>query len=253
VVARDLRITLGQLPAELRETVRHLRVFGNGEGLDQFVDELGSRAKALGLEVELVKKYAPGDLPLTASDGTVSSELSLAARLLAGEKVSLEFLPPKISAWKQVTARYSSGKLAFAGAAAGAVLLLVAGAFMIQQWQLSRWRSAWKTMKPRVTELENMQQEIRRFRPWFDDSFRCLSILRKLTEAFPEDGSVSATRVEIRDPGVVTCSGTARDQQALFKVVDKLKASKEISSAEVENIRGKQFALSVRWAQGGAQ
>ena len=28
VIAREARITLGQLPAELRETVRHLRVFG---------------------------------------------------------------------------------------------------------------------------------------------------------------------------------------------------------------------------------
>src|SRR5262249_42603927 len=36
VVARDLRITLGQLPAELRETVRRLKIFGNSEDLGRF-------------------------------------------------------------------------------------------------------------------------------------------------------------------------------------------------------------------------
>jgi len=38
VVARDLRITLGQLPAELRQTVHRLRVFGTGEDLTRFGD-----------------------------------------------------------------------------------------------------------------------------------------------------------------------------------------------------------------------
>ena len=44
-----------------------------------------------------------------------------------------------------------------------------------------------------------MQQQIRKFRPWFDDSFRNLTILRKITEAFPEEGDVTAKTLEIRD------------------------------------------------------
>lgn len=254
VVARDLRITLGQLPAELRETVRRLRIFGNNEDLGRFVDELASRAKLMGLDLELVKNYAVNDLRIPAAPGTaVTPPFSLAARILAGQGVDLEFLPPKVSAWKQLTTRYSSRKLAWSGAAAGVAALLLVGAFLVQQWQLSKWRTTWIRMKPRVTQIDNMQQQIRRFRPWFDESYRSLSILKKLTEAFPEDGSVSASRVEIRDPGIITCSGTARDPQAYRKVLEQLQTGKEVASVQTENIRGKQFTITLRWGQGGMQ
>src|SRR5207244_9408105 len=89
----------------------------------------------------------------------------------------------------------------YAGATAGAAVSLIAGAFVIQQWQLSRLRSQWSAIAPKVTELDNLQQQIRKFRPWFDDSLRSLSILRRLTEAFPEDGVVSIKTLEIRESG----------------------------------------------------
>jgi hypothetical protein len=98
-----------------------------------------------------------------------------------------------------------------------------------------------------------MQQQIRRFRPWFDESFRSLAILQRVTEAFPEDGAVVAKTLEIRDPGVIMCTGTARDQQALLKVVDLLRAQAEFSSVQVDQIRGKQFTLNLQWTGGGGQ
>ena len=251
VVARDLRITLGQLPAELRQSVHNVRVFGDGPEIGRFADELRARAKLMGLEVQLIRRYADGAMGVKApEDAAVSPALSLALRVLMGPGAPLEFMPPRVSAWKQLTHRYSSGRLATIGAVVGGVFLMLALVFMVQQWQLSRWRARWQTMKPRVARLEDMQQQIRKYRPWFDDSFRCLNILNKITEAFPEDGSVYAKSVEIRDPGSVTCSGTARDQQALLKVVDQLRATKEIGSVQVDVIRGKQFTINLRWGEG---
>ena len=254
VVARDLRITLGQLPAALRDTVRSLTVFGHGEGMERFVEELQARAKLMGLEVALARTYRQdgGQVQLPA-DVPVSAALSLAAKLLTGQPPALEFLPPKVSAWKQVAGRYSSRKLAWTGAAAGVALLLVAAAFLIQQWQLGRWRSNWTQMEAQVTELDAMQQQIRRFRPWFDESFRCLTTLRTITEAFPEDGAVFAKTIEIRNPGAVSCKGSALEQKSLFKVVEQLQASKEFTSLQVEQIRGKQFTINMQWNEGGAQ
>jgi hypothetical protein len=254
VVARDLRITLGQLPAALRQTVQRVKVFGNGEEMTRFADDLATRAKTMGLEVELIRRYADTGMGLQApADAPVSPALSLALRLLNGQSAPVEFLPPKVSAFKQLANRYSSGKLVTAGAAAGALLLVVAVAFLIQQWQLERWRSRWTAMKPRVTELEDIQQQIRRFRPWFDDSFRCLSILQKVTEAFPEDGAVYAKSIEIRDPGAVTFTGTFLDQKALLKVVDQLRATRGINGVQVDAIRAKQFTINVRLGEGTAQ
>ncbi len=254
VVARELRITLGQLPPELRETVHRLKLFGTNEDLGRFAEELQARTKLMGLQLELVPSYSEKDFGVRVpNEAIVAPALSLALRTLTGRGTGLEFLPPKVSAWKQLTQRYSSAKLVWTGAAAGAIILLVAGLFIYQQWQLNRWTTRWSAIKRPVTDLDTMQQQIRRYRPWFDDSFKCMSILRRVTEAFPEDGSVYAKTVEIRDPGLITCSGTARDQQALSRVYDQLRAMKEITSVQYDSIRGKQFTLNIHWGEGAPQ
>ncbi len=255
VIAREIRITLGQLPIGVRESVRRLRIFGPRDHAQRLLEEIRPRAQAMGIPVEVANVYAPGEvgLKLPASAG-VSSPLSLAARHLAGQRADLEFLPPKVSAWQQVTERYSSKKLVWAGAAAGSVGLIVAAAFLFQQWQLSRLQSRWTAMRPQVEELEALQQQIKKFRPWFDDSCRSLSIMRKLTEAFPEDGVVSAKTFEIRDLSLVTCSGVARDQQGFLKMLDQLRATREIGNVTVDQVRGQrpmQFTFNFRWGEGG--
>jgi hypothetical protein len=257
VVARDLRITLGQLPSEISGLVRKLRVFGATDDLDRFADDLASRSKLMGLQFEMIRSYPADAFGLRMpKDAPASPALSLAARCLAGQSSELEFLPPKVSAWKQFSDRYSSGKLVWTGAGVGAVALLVALGFLIQQWQLSYWQTKWLAIKPRATDLSKMEQEIRRFRPWFDESVRSLSILRRLTEAFPEDGAVSAKRVEIRDPAIVTCSGTARDIPSVLKVCAQLRAMKEVTDVQTDQFRGKnpvQFSFHFRWIGHAAQ
>jgi len=45
VVAREIRITLGQLPADVHGAVRHLRVFGNSDLAQELVNEIRSRVE----------------------------------------------------------------------------------------------------------------------------------------------------------------------------------------------------------------
>jgi hypothetical protein len=255
LLMRELKITLGQLPAEFRESVRRIRVFGFAETARRFVNEAAPRAAQMGLSVEFVENYPPHAFSKTVPAGIeVSPAFSVVAQCVTGADSVFNFLPPKVRPWQQVTTRFSSRKLVWAGATAGAVLLLVGGAFAIQQWQLSRLRTRWARMEPKVRELDEMQQQIKRFRPWFDESVRSLTILRKLTEAFPEDGVVSAKTVEIRELSSVTCSGAARDNQALLKMLDQLRATKEVSNLKVDQIRGKtplQFTFNFHWGEGG--
>jgi hypothetical protein len=146
--------------------------------------------------------------------------------------------------------------LVWAGATAGSVALVIGGAFAVQQWQLSHLRTQWLAMAPTVGQIDDLQQQIRRFRPWFDESFRSLSILRKLTEAFPENGVVSAKTFEIRELTSVSCSGVAQDNPAFLKMLDRLHASKEIADLKVDMVRGKtpmQFTFNFRWEPGGGQ
>jgi hypothetical protein len=184
----------------------------------------------------------------------VSAAFSLAAAQLVGRRSPLNFLPPRVSPWQQLSSRYATGKLRRAGAVAGAVLLLVLGAFGIQQIQLWQLKARWASMQVRAGELETVQQKTRQYRPWFDESLRSLSILRQLTTSFPEDGVVTAKTVEIRDANLVTCTGTARDNASLLRTLGKLRDAGNVSDLKVDRIQGKapiQFTFDFRWVEGG--
>jgi hypothetical protein len=256
LIAREARITLGQLPAGLRESVRRIRIFGPRDLAQPLADALELRFEPMGLQVELVTAFAPDefgvDLPLNAP---VSAAFSLAARRLAGRTPALEFLPPRPNAMQQLAARYSSSRLRAAGAAAAGLVALAGGLFLFQEIQLIVLRAQWSGMSDRVKTLDGVQQQVRKYRPWFDLSCRDLSILRQLTLAFPEDGAVTAKAVEIRDGILVNCSGTASDNAALLRTLSQLRAAEGVSDLKLGQIRGKspmQFTFDFHWNRGGA-
>jgi hypothetical protein len=255
IVAREVRITLGQLPAEFRETLRGVRVFGPAELARELANEIEAPLAAIRLSTELVEKYSAGDFSVELPARVkVSRAFSLGAQYLIRHEAPFEFLRPKIAAWQQLAAKYSSSRLRMVAATAGGVALVVVGLFLIQQWQLTRLRSRWRAMSQKVEELDGLQQQIRQYRPWFDRSFPSLSVLRELTLAFPEDGVVSAKTVEIRDANTVTCSGTARDNAVLLKTLTQLRATSGVTGLKVDQIRGKapmQFTFDFQWGEGG--
>jgi len=81
--------------------------------------------------------------------------------------------------------------------------------------------------------------------------------LKRLSITFPEDGSVSAKTIEIRDLSTVTCTGTTKDRTGVIKVFEGLRGLPEISEAGKVNIRGNkpplQFTFDFRWGQGGKE
>lgn len=254
VLAREVRITLAQLPAEARAALRRVRIFGPRDLAQQLADEIELRLESMDLQMELVTHYPAGEFEVQLPAGSpVSANFSLAAGCLTERSSTLEFLPPRVTAWQQFAARYSSGKLQQAGIAAAALFILVGGAFLFHQWQYWRLQSQWSGMKNRVQVLEDMNGKIRQFRPWFDDSIRGLVILRRLTDAFPEDGSVTAKSVEIRDLSTVNCTGVARDYESLLKTVALLR--RQIPEVNLGQTRGQpptiQFSFSFVWNEGG--
>jgi hypothetical protein len=257
LVARESRITLGQLPVELRETIKRIRIFGPRELAHQLADEMELRFEPMGLQVEVVSAYAPDAFGVQLPPETaISAAFSLAARVLIGQSPALEFLPPKPTLIEQFATKYSSGRLRTVGLIAAGIALLIAGAFFIQQIELWRLRSQWTGMSAKVMELQGVQDQIRQYRPWFDDSFRDLAILRQLSLAFPEDGVVTAKTIEIRDDNTVSCSGSARDYAAVLAMQAKLRMADGVSSLKLDQIRGKspmQFTFNFQYGNGGAQ
>jgi hypothetical protein len=255
LVAREARITLGQLPAELRDAVKRVRIFGPRDLAQELADEMELRFESMGLSVEVVTAYAPDEFGAQLPTGApLSPAFSLAARSLVGQPPVFEFLPPKPTAWQQINKKYSSGKLRSVGAIAAAVMLIVCGLFAYQQFQLMRLNSQWSAMSAKVHELEGLQAQIRQYRPWFDDSFRTLSIFKQVTTAFPETGAVTAKTMEIRDGTVVSCSGNAQDRSALLGMLANLRKAENVSDLKVDSIRGKtpmQFTFDFHWNNGG--
>jgi len=256
VVSRESRITLGQLPAELREHIRRIRIFGPPDLAQQMADEMELRFEPSGLMVEVVSQYRPGDFSLTLPPKTpVSMPISLAAQMLSADRGRLELMPPKVAQWRLYAARYSTGKWRSVGLTAASVAAVILLGFLFQQWQLGRLRSHWNGIAAKVHELDGVQQQIRQFRPWYDDSLRGLTILRQLTAAFPETGIVSARTVEIRDMNTVTCTGITQDNQALIKVLEQLRATGSVTDLRLSNIRGTkpplQFTFDFHWNEGG--
>jgi hypothetical protein len=257
LVARESRITLGQLPAELRDAVKRIRVFGPRELAQQLADEMELRFEPMGLQVEVVSAYAPNELgSQLPPEAPLSAAFGLAARALAGQSPAFEFLPPKPTLVEQFAAKYSSGRMRTIGAVAAGIAVIIGAVFFIQQIQLWRLRSQWSEISAKVLELQAVQDNIRQYRPWFDGSYRDLAILRQLSLAFPEDGAVTAKTIEIRDDNTVSCSGNARDYAAVLAMQAKLRMADGVSGLKLDQIRGKspmQFTFDFQYGNGGAQ
>jgi hypothetical protein len=261
-VAREARITMGQLPAELRAAIRYVRIFGPNELARQLADEMELAFEPMGLNVEVVKAYAPGEFGVEIpADAPVSAAFSLAARFLAGQPRVFEFLPPRPTVLEQFAAKYASGKFRSAGLVAAAIIAIVCGLFLFQEIELVSLRAQWNGMSQKVDELTALQSKVQRYQAWYDTSFRALTILRQLTLAFPESGEVTAKSIAIHNGNMVTCSGTATDSGALLRTLNQLRATQGVSSVTVEQIRGTspmQFTFDFQWgnataAQGGQQ
>ncbi len=254
LTARELRITLGQLPGGLAEGAGKIRIFGQGEMCRQFVSEISPRLEAMGLAVETVDR-APGASfdPPPPPEIAASPALALAAAWVRGADSNPEFLPPRVQPWQQlISTRMSTRKLAYAGGAAAAVVLGILLAFLVQQIQIHSLQSKWNAMSPLVSELTADQDQIKKFRPWYE-SVRNGHILVKLYKAFPDDGSVTAKTVGILDMATVTCAGQARDNESFVRMRNNLgDDTNEISNlhAEVRGQKPMQFTLNFQWDEG---
>jgi hypothetical protein len=256
-VAREIRITLGQLPAPLCEGPGKIRIVGQGEMTRQFVHEISPRLAVMGLTVDASEKASNANFDKALpSDLAASPALALAAAWARGGDTTPEFLPPKVQPWQQWFSKgVSTRKLIWVGEAAGAVVCCVLIAFGVQQWQLSSLRGKWAKLKPQVTELTTMQDNIKQFRDYYDTAARDVKIWARLATLMPQNSTVSLKTLEVRDQGVVTCSGVARDNAAFKSVSDKMSDdTTNIGNVHYE-LHGQKpmvFTLTFQW-QGGAE
>jgi len=258
VVVRETRITFGQLPPELRDKVRTVRIFGPRDFAQQLADELDLKLESLNLKIEVVKTYAPGEFGAEIpADATVSPAFSFGAEYVTGRPTFIEFLPPKVPAWKQYADKYGTGRARKAIALAALVLLILIGMFGYQQIQLSRWQSQWDKMSADVTQLNAIKDKIDKFQPWADKNVTGLAILKQIATAFPQTGEVTVKSLEIRDLNTVVCSGVARSMPSLTQTQGQLRRTPGIAGVNLVQSRGHapnlQFTLNIQYNAGASR
>lgn len=103
-----------------------------------------------------------------------------------------------------------------------------------------------------VRELEEIQQDIKQYRPWFDDSVRHLSILKRLTEVFPEDGTITAKNIEVRDGFLVDLHGDDQGRRSFIQDAGPASLHPECERGDGGPTRGeasRQFSFNFHWGE----
>jgi hypothetical protein len=243
-VWRELRLTLEQMPAGLRGDKLQLSFCGDERMVDLLADGLADRLASQRVEV------VGNGSRVRLSDRIAEA---MARRWLSPNAPQLEFLPPRPERWLSLKARYGSKRLVPAVIALGSALTVAVAMFVWQGIRLRLLRSEWERMQTRVAALSEIQSEIQQYRPWVDRSFPHLRILRRVTDCFPDNGSVTAKSLDVRGSDgltTVSISGTASDHKALLQTLDRLRKASAIQGLKIETISGKepsQFTFSFRW------
>jgi len=258
VVVREARITFGQLPPELRDKVRRVRIFGPRDFAQQLADELELKLESLGLKIEVVKAYPPGEFGMEIpADAAVSPAFSFGAEYLAGRPTFIEFLPPKVPAWKQYSEKYGTGRTRKAIALAAAVVVILLALFLYQEIQLVKWQSKWKQMQVEVGQLSAIKDKTDKYQAWADKNVTGLTILKQIATAFPQTGDVTVKSLEVRDLNTVVCSGVARSLASLTQTQAALRKTPGIVGVSLVNSRGRatswQFTLNIQYKTGATR
>lgn len=255
-IQRELKITLRRSPKELRERLKQVRVFGAErlpwslrERIDCELAEAGLKPVNAGVTDE-------GKIHEGASVQTLPEVARATGQVLLGKAPVLEFWRAREGKWRgRVRQLLAKGLLVRAGLGAGLLVLLLIIAFLFQALRVSALERRWASIKDEVEHLQEIQDAIRSRRPWVDTDPDRLEILRTLTEAFPETGSIWVRSLEIRESDLVECTGFARTTRDYLAMLEKLRTASGVTALQIGQVKGGnpvQFSFQYIWKKGVA-
>lgn len=248
-ISRQLRITLGQLPSDWRDHLRDTVVYGT-DTLPQ--DSRASIVQALA-RLGLQAREMPSDANGASHD--VSADLLACARLcLRNMRPAVELLPKHVSKLQKAAARFSERRTRLMVIAAVGVVLLVSTAGYMQHSRLTSLETEWSAMEPRVMAVKAIQEDVRRYRSWYDTSVPTLAMASTIAQAFPEDGTVWVKALQIKDRVTVTCTGSAKSRADWMAVLERLRTSEGVANVQVIRAAGEapfEFTMTLQWERSG--
>ncbi|MDP8243367.1 MAG: pilus assembly protein PilM [Candidatus Hinthialibacter antarcticus] len=247
---RDIRVTLSELPLSVQTAIRTLVICGPQEWVDDFSRHAAPFADAMNMR-RLQFNTLPQQPAVMNGDAYWISPIYQAAnQFVRDKKAQIEFLPPKVNRLKQWASKISSRGSLLAGASVSIVLVVVIAALLYQHFTWSGLNSRWEKIRDQVDEVSLIQNNVRQFRPWFDESLPVLSSIQSLVEAFPEEGSVWVKIIEIDGNQAISCSGFTRDNRALSEMLNRLYQDERIQNLNLEQRLGEApttFTFKFQW------
>ena len=124
-----------------------------------------------------------------------------------------------------------------AWAAAVVATLAVAGTALALDWHNDSVEAAeldarLGLMKDDLTDANEVIAQVTFARPWYNQRRSYLGCMRELTLAFPEEGLIWTTSLAVQEDMQVVFSGKAVSESAVLDVLDRLKASKDLSDVK---------------------
>lgn len=248
---RELRITLRRLPRETLGKIESFRLFGAGSLSADIREIIEEELGAVGLKAVEAGVSENGAIAEGGGATAFPALLRAASRILHGGPPSLEFWRPSENRWRIALRRLmAKGILVRLAMAGGAALLIVMIAFMAQIGRAAYLEHKWAKMESEVARLEAIRNTLSDRRDWLGTDGDRLAILASLTRAFPETGSVWTKAVEIRESGLVECSGSARSTAAYLEMLETLRSVPGVTALQVGQVKGGtpiQFGFQYMW------
>jgi hypothetical protein len=235
-LGRELRITLGRLPSGVRSGLSKVRFIGPAESTTAVFDASQVVLHRLGLQG--LVPAGPRAAERVGADPAPAIGVAAAERHLQGKPILFEFVAPETSRWQLVVRRYDTRRNRWLAAAVAACVLLPVLGVGLRARTEARLAREWRAMQDTVSELEKIQGDNRRFRPWFSGGSPNVDVLHGLVSAFPESGEVWAARIDLKDDSAVACSGFARDNTAWMAFLDRLGKQPGVTQLQVRSVLG---------------
>jgi len=236
-IVRQVRMLVGRLDPEVREKIRTVTFEGPPEQWNGVIDSSRQHLERFGLEVAVEDSSKATEKAF--EDRLDPILVRYAKEWLENQSVPFEFLPPRISTWERLLQRSAKGPGRLAAEIGAGVVALFVVAMIAHIQYYKHLEKRWQAMKPAVSQLQEIQSKIQKFRSWFAEEPVTLSVANHIAEAFPVEGRIWARILQIKSDGTVRISGRARDNQSLLQLLEKFRKDPQILEVKLQQSRGK--------------
>jgi hypothetical protein len=213
----------------------HELLLWDGSGLRN--DALQTLRDRYSLLITPARDLTGANLASSQSAAEFGPAAALALLALRGETLPVDYLHSRLRPPKQTR----MGRKVYWGIGIAAAIVV---GFAAEIWSLHNKQLELNTLndtlaqlQPTVLTAKAMDAKVKTADGWYADRPSMLDCMEHITSAFPQEGVIWATNIAVRDNGIGTVTGKARDQIQVLAVYDRMKNDAKFSKVIVNDIR----------------